>query len=139
MGNTGSFTDKWNGFRDSLSAAVNTTGSVYTKIKNVIGVIVMCLYRLRKVFLAIPVVYYALKIAKYNLANLPEKVGINLQSTGEFALYLSRNAAVMGPLILTGGCLVMMFFSRKAMYPWAVSIFTLLLPLLLLVSNLYPA
>lgn len=139
MGNTGSFTDKWNGFRDSLNAAVNTTGSVYTKIKNVIGVIVMCLYRLRKVFLAIPVVYYALKIAKYNLANLPEKVGINLQSTGEFALYLSRNAAVMGPLILTGGCLVMMFFSRKAMYPWAVSIFTLLLPLLLLVSNLYPA
>lgn len=139
MGNTGSFTDKWNGFRDSLSAAVNTTGSVYTKIKNVIGVIVMCLYRLRKVFLAIPVVYYALKIAKYNLANLPQKVGVNLQSTGEFALYLSRNAAVMGPLILTGGCLVMMFFSRKAMYPWAVSIFTLLLPLLLLVSNLYPA
>lgn len=139
MGKTGSFADKWNGFRNSLSAAVNTTGSVYTKIKNVIGVIVMCLYRLRAVFLAIPVVYYALKIAKYNMEHLPEKVGINLQATGEFAMYLGRSTAVLGPLVLTGGCLVMMFFSRKALFPWAVSIFTLLLPLLLLVSNLYPA
>lgn len=138
MGKNGSLAEKWNGFRDNLRAAANSTGSVYTKIKNVIGVIVMCIYKLRAVFLAIPVVYYALKIAKYNMAHLPEKVGINLQSTGEFAMYLGRNTAVMGPLILTGGCLVMMFFSRKAMYPWAVSIFTLLLPLLLLVSNLYP-
>ena len=139
MGNTGSFTEKWSDFRESLSAAANTTGSVYTKIKKVIGVIVMCLYRLRKVFLAIPVVYYALKIAGYNQAHLPEQVGINLQSTGEFAMYISREFAVVSPLVLTGACLVMMFLSRKAMYPWAVSIFTLVLPILLLLSNLYPA
>ena len=126
-------------FRNNLSAAAHSTGSVYTKIKNVIGIIIMLIYRLRSVFLAIPVVYYALKLAAYNMEHLPEKVGINLQSTGEFAVYLSRSTAVMGPLVLTAGCLVMMFFSRKAMYPWAVSIFTLLLPLLLLVSNLYPA
>lgn len=138
MGNAGSFTEKWNGFRNSLSAAVNTTGSIYSKIKSVIGILVMCLYRLRKVFMAIPVVYYALKIAEYNMEHLPEKVGINLQSTGEFAELISRNMAVMGPLVLTGACLVMMFCSRKAMYPWAVSIFTLVLPLLILVSNIYP-
>lgn len=139
MGNIGGFTEKWNGFRDSFSAAVNTTGSVYSKIKSVIGIIVMCLYRLRKVFMAIPVVYYALKLASYNQEHLPEEVGINLQSTGEFAQMISRNSAVMGPLVLTAACLVLMFCSRKAMYPWAISIFTLLLPLLILVSNLYPA
>lgn len=139
MGNTGSFTDKWNGFRDSLSTAAHTTGSVYTKIKSVIGVIVMCLYRLRKVFMAIPVVYYALKLASYNMQHLPEEVGLNLQSSGEFAVLISRNMAVLSPLVLTGACLVMMFCSRKAMYPWAVSIFTLALPLLILVSNIYPA
>lgn len=138
MGKTANLKESWNGFRSSLKAAANTTGSVYDKIKSVIGVIVMVLYRLRGVFLAIPVVYYALKLAAYNMQNLPEKVGIGLQSTGEFAYTVSRELAVLGPLVLTGGCLVMMFCSRKAIYPWAVSIFTLALPLLLLVSNIYP-
>ena len=139
MANAGTFTEKWKGFCDSLKAAANTTGSVYTKIKSVIGVLVMVGYRLRKVVLAIPVVYYALKIAAYNGEHLPEDVGLMLLANGEFAYTVSRYLAVMGPLVLTGGCLVMMFFSRKALYPWAVSLFTLLLPLLLLVSNLYPA
>lgn len=138
MGNAGTFTDKWNGFRDSLRSAVNTTGSVYSKIKNVIGIIIMVIYRLRAVFMAIPVVYGALKLAAYNMQHLPEQVGLNLQSNGEFALYVSRSLAVLGPLVLTGACIVMMFCSRKTMYPWAVSIFTLVLPLLLLISNVYP-
>ncbi len=138
MGNTANVKESWNGFVDSLKSAANTTGSVYTKIKNVIGVIVMVIYRLRAVFMAIPVVYYGLKLAVYNMKNLPEKVGIGLQSTGEFAYVVSRELAVLGPMVITGCCLVMMFCSRKAIYPWAVSIFTLVLPLLLLVSNIYP-
>ena len=32
-----------------------------------------------------------------------------------------------------------MFLSRKAMYPWAISIFSLAIPILLLLSNRYPA
>ena len=139
MANAGTFTEKWKGFCDSLKAAANTTGSVYTKIKSVIGVLVMVGYRLRKVVLAIPVVYYALKIAAYNGEHLPEDVGLMLLANCEFAYTVSRYLAVMGPLVLTGGCLVMMLFSRKALYPWAISIFTLILPLLLLVSNIYPA
>lgn len=138
MGNSVNVKESWNGFRDSLKAAVNTTGSVYDKIKKVIGILVMVIYRLRAVFMAIPVVYYALKLGAYNMQNLPEQVGIGLQSTGEFAYMVSRELAVMGPMVLTGCCLVMMFCSRKAIYPWAVSIFTLVLPLLLLVSNIYP-
>ena len=138
MGNPVKVKESWNGFVDRLKTAANTTGSVYTKIKNVIGVIVMVIYRLRAVFLAIPVVYYALKLAAYNMQNLPEEVGIGLQSTGEFAYMVSRELAVLGPLVLTGCCLVMMVCSRKAIYPWAVSIFTLVMPLLLLVSNIYP-
>lgn len=138
MGNSVNVKENWNGFVDSLKAAANTTGSVYTKIKNVIGVIVMVIYRLRAIFLAIPVVYYALKLAAYNMQNLPEEVGIGLQSTGEFAYMVSRELAVLGPLVLTGCCLVLMVCSRKAIYPWAVSIFTLVMPLLLLISNLYP-
>ena len=99
----------------------------------------MLIYRLRSIFLAAPVAVYALKLASYNSEHLPEKVGINLLSSGEFAMTISRSLAVTGPLAVTAACLVLMMFSRKALYPWAVSIFTLILPVLLLVSNLYPA
>ena len=119
-----------------------TAGSAagfYARFKHVVGIIVTWLYRLRKPVLAAPVVYYALKLAGYNSAHLPELVGLNLQSTGEFAMTISWHLAVVGPLAVTGGCLAMMFLSRKAMYAWAISIFTLALPVLLLVSNLYPA
>lgn len=108
------------------------------KINHVISTIGTWLFRLRKPVMAAPVVYYAVKLAQYNRLHLPEQVGVNLQSTGEFAQYISRDLAVMGPLALTGGCLILMFCSRKAMYSWAISIFTLALPLLLLLSNAYP-
>lgn len=127
----------------SVSEAKPQTGmekakAVVGKINRVINLIGLWLFRLRKFVLAAPVVYYALKLAAYNRDHLPEQVGINLQATGEFAQYITRNLAVTGPLALTGGCLLLMFCSRKAMYSWAISVFTLALPLLLLFSNAYP-
>ena len=109
------------------------------KTNTLIGFIGTVLFRLRKIVMAVPVVIAALRLAHFNRANLPEQVGINLQSSGDFAQMISRDAAVMGPLGLTAACLLLMFCSRKAMYPWAISIFTLALPLLILISNLYPA
>ena len=109
------------------------------KINSLIGFIGTILFRLRKIVLTVPVAYIALKLAFYNREHLPEQVGINLQSSGEFAQMISRDMAVMGPLGLTAACLLLMFCSRRAMYPWAISIFTLTLPLLILFSNLYPA
>lgn len=138
MGKFDNVKNKWIEFRISLSAAAAPADSVYTRIKKVIGILIMCVYRLRAVFLAIPVAYYALKLAAYNMKNLPEAVGLNLQANGEFAMTIGRELAVMGPLAVTAACLVLMFASRKALYPWAVSIFTLLLPILLLFSNQYP-
>ena len=109
------------------------------KINSLISFIGSVLFRLRKLVLAVPVIYWAVKIALYNRENLPEQVGINLLSSGEFAQIISRDMAVMGPLGLTAACLLLMFCSRKAMYPWAVSVFTLALPILILFTNLYPA
>ena len=109
------------------------------KINSLVSFIGSVLFRLRKLVMAVPVVYWALKLASYNRTNLPEQVGINLQSSGEFAQTITRDLAVMGPLGLTAACLLLMFCSRKAMYPWAISIFTLVLPLLILITNLYPA
>lgn len=112
--------------------------TVVGKVNSVINLIVVWIFRLRKIVLAAPVVYYALKLASYNMQHLPEQVGINLQVSGEFAQTVSRQFAVLGPLGLTLACLLLMFCSRKAIYSWAISVFTLALPLLLLISNAYP-
>ena len=139
MGKLDGLTAGWKKVNSDLQEGLQSGGSVYSKIKRVAGILVMCVYRLRSVFLAIPVAWYALKLAAYNGQHLPEEVGLNLLSNGEFAMMISRELAVTGPLVVTAVCLVLMFTSRKALYPWAVSIFTLILPVLLLVSNLYPA
>ena len=133
MENAGSIVNEGKG-----QTGIAKVKTVLGKINRVINLIGLWLFRLRKLVLAAPVVYYALKLAEYNREHLPEQVGINLQATGEFAQYISRNMAVMGPLALTGGCLILMFCSRKAMYSWSISVFTLALPPLLLFSNAYP-
>lgn len=112
---------------------------VFQKIEEIIGVICRCIFKLRKIFMAAPVVYLAVQIAMANMERLPEAVGLNLQSSGEFALLVTRDYAVYGPLGVTAFCLVLMFFSRKALFPWVISIFTLALPYLIYFTNLYPA
>ena len=109
------------------------------KITSLLSFIGSILFRLRKLVLAAPVVYAAVKLAYYNREHLQEQVGINIQSTGEFAQMITRDMAVMAPLGLTAACLFLMLCSRKALYPWSISIFTLVLPILILFSNLYPA
>ena len=112
---------------------------VFKKIEEVIGVICRCIFKLRKIFMAIPVVYLAVQIAQTNMERLPEAVGLNLQSSGEFALMVTREYAVYGPLGITAFCLLLMFFSRKTVFPWVISFFTLVLPYLIYFTNLYPA
>lgn len=109
------------------------------KIWEVIRIIFLVLFRLRSVFMAIPVIYIALRLAAYNTEHLPLLVGLNLQTTGEFAKTISRQTAVTFPLFLTGGCLVLTFLSKKTIYPWLISIFSLVVPVLLLITNMYPA
>lgn len=108
------------------------------KAVNILKTIGLWLFRLRKVFMAIPVVWFSLKLASYNLENLPEQVGLNLQASGAYAQMIDRNLAVYGPMGITAVCLILMFCSRRARYPWVISIFTLVLPILILLTNLYP-
>ena len=96
-------------------------------------------YKLRSVLLAVPVAVAAVWMAIRNLALLPEQVGINLLSSGEFQYTVSRSLAVMGPLAVTAVCLLMMFCSRRVMYPWLISIFSLVLPYLIWITNIFPA
>ena len=113
--------------------------STFQKIWDVIRILCLAVYRLRSVFLAIPVILVALRLAAYNSEHLPLLVGLTLQTTGEFAKTISRQTAVTFPLFLTGGCLVLTFLSKKSLYPWLISIFSLAIPIMLLITNMYPA
>ena len=95
------------------------------------------LYRMRKILLAAPVVVLSLRLAVYSAQKLPEQVGLSLQATGEYAYVISRDAAVFGPVVVTAVCLLLMFCSRRTLYPWLISLFSLALPVLLLVTNLF--
>lgn len=114
---------------EKTKAVLCATGKVFAKIGDYI-------FKLRSVLLAIPVVYAAVRLALYARENLPEQVGINLQETGEYAMLLSRDTAIMGSLAVTAFCLLMMFISRKTIYPWLISVFSLVLPILLIVTNM---
>ena len=139
MGLLGRMAEKFNIEEEEQVEELSSFHKVVRKTQWVIGIIVKIIYHLRKVILATPVVYYALRLASYNMMHLPDQVGLMLQSDGTFAVEFAKSLAVMGPLGVTAGCLVMMFLARKALYPWAISAFSLLLPVLLLISNLYPA
>ena len=109
--------------------------SGWVRFKEVMIDIGRWIYKLRGVFLAIPVLGAAAVLAVKNMQRLPEEVGLNLLATGEFQLTIGRNFAVLIPLVVTLFCLLMMFCSRKVLYPWLISIFTLVLPILLYVTN----
>ena len=113
--------------------------AIWQKVKAVWAVAWPWIWRFRKVLFAIPVVYCALYLARLNWNVLPEQVGLSLQSTGEYAKYISREMAVYAPMGITGGCLAMMFLSRKTVYPWMICMFSMLLPLLILITNIFPA
>ena len=147
MGKLGSFAEVWSALKERIfssegdgaaleqEAAPTTTMGKVGRVLRLTGV---WLFRLRKVFMAAPVVFFALRLASYNMNNLPEQVGLNLQTNGEFAQMIDRSMAVYGPLGITGVCLLLMFFSRKGFHPWVISIFTLVVPIVLLLTNLYP-
>ena len=144
MEKSGNFADKWHAtlgaFHKDEVLSDEDLGqkTLWQKIKHVISVICRVLFRLRKVFMAIPVIYFAMKLGAYNMEHLPETVGLNLQSNGTYAEMISRATAVNGCLAVTYVCLGLMLISRKATYPWIISIFSLILPIFLLLTNQYP-
>lgn len=107
-------------------------GSVIQKIFQVI-------YKLRGLILSIPVAVAAIVLALRNQANLPDMVGINIQATGEYAQMISKATAVWAPLGVTALCLVFVLCSRRVIYPWLISLFSLVLPLFVWFTNIFPA
>lgn len=130
-----------NGNNKSAFTNENQTTVVTTEensFKTIVKQVCKWVYRLRSILLAIPVAVTAAILAVRNMAKLPVKVGFDMQASGEFAYLVSRNVAVLGPLAVTAVCLLLMFCSKRVVYPWLISLFSLLLPLVILLVNTFP-
>lgn len=132
MNKSETLSEKWNNLLGPAAPGLQ-------KVGNVIYQIGLWIYRLRSVLLAIPVIIWALQLARINFELLPDMVGLNLLSSGEFQYMVAKEVAVYGPLALTALCLLMVALSRKTIYPWIISIFSLALPLIILLTNVFPA
>ena len=129
----------WQTFLEKVNPVLRKAGQILTRISDALLKAWGFISRMRKPIAAIPVAAAAVMLALYNLGHLPAVVGIGLMENGSFTLQIARVIAVFIPCIITGLCLLLMFCSRRAVYPWVISIFTLVLPILVLVTNIYPA
>lgn len=117
----------------------NKSASTMKKIGQVLKLTGKWAYRLRSVLLSIPVIICAVSLALRNIRLLPETVGINLLASGEYQWMITKGVAVMAPLGVTAVCLLLMFCSRRVLYPWLISVFSLTLPLIIWLINVFPA
>ena len=128
--------EKYEAFKQTEFA--KKTGPVLKKTGAVLALTGRWAYKLRSILLAIPVGVTAIALAVRNAQQLPTEVGLSMQANGEYQWIIGRGAAVWIPLLITVVCLAMMFVSKKVLYPWLISLFSLALPLVLWLSNIFP-
>lgn len=102
------------------------------------------IYRLRSVLLSIPVLVAALILALRNTIRLPQAVTFSwaaLNDVGNLVFQnvtINKTLAVWGPFGITVLCVAMIYLSRRVVYPWLISLFTLVLPMILYWVNIFP-
>ena len=139
MSTTGNEKNSWQVFLDKTQVVLNWIMRFLAAAGRVIHVVVDYIARMHKAFLGVPVIIAAIYLAKENAQRLPEMVGLGIQETGEYLQVVSRNVAVLGPFAVTAVCLLLMFLSRRAVYPWLISVFSLILPIVIWLTNIFPA
>lgn len=110
-----------------------------TQTKEVLKVIWHYVCMFKGLILSLPILGVSIWQAFENAARLPEEVGINLLATGEFTQMVPRSTAVLVPLLVTIVCVVLTSLSKRTLFPWLISLFTLVLPILIWITNIYPA
>ena len=126
-------------FWEHAKLVFQKSGKVFSAIGRVFYKIGRFFFLIRKILLAIPVVLGALYVAEYVKERLPDQVGLLIQESGAYTYVIEQSTAINGCLAVTAACLVLMFISRRTIYPWLISIFSLILPLMLLLTNIFPA
>ena len=130
--------EKWHALCDWAGPILMKIGGLFKKIGQFLMIVWAYISKLRKVFAAVPIVWAAVILAIRNEANLPATVGISLETDGTFAIEMTRELAVLGPVALTALCLLLMFCSKRILTPWVVSAISLLVPLYIWLINVFP-
>ena len=133
------FMIKWERFCKNSRPFFRKMGDVFGRVFDVLLRGWNYMLRFRKIFLAAPVGALAVILALRNMIQLPVIVGLDLQANGEFSIQIIREMAVLGPMAITALCLLFLFASKRTLTPWLVSVFSLTLPILILVTNTFPA
>ena len=120
------------------SKGMQKTTEFFKSIKIVLGLTAKWGFKIRSLVLAIPVFICAGALAIRNARLLPEMVGINILASGEYQWLVARGVAVLIPFGVTLVCLLMMLCSKKILYPWLISLFSLVLPLIVWLTNNLP-
>lgn len=129
----------WQSFVEKVRPGLEKTKVIMKKIGHILKEIGEWAYRLRSVLMTVPVIVAALILAVMNQTSLPDMVGINLLANGEYSQMIARETAVVVPVALTGACLACMLFSKRVLYPWLISIFSLALPIMIYITNVFMA
>ncbi len=136
---------------EKCAPVLKKIGAFFSSVGNVFAVLGKYIFKLRAMFMAIPVAVIAVIQAMINMERLPDTLeyamlGIDFDATqtlfGPIVMnveQISREVAVTGPLLLTAVCLLFTIFSKRTLFPWIISIFTLILPTLLYFTTQYPA
>ena len=130
---------QWKKLKADIQPAMENTKQFCVSAHAWIRVAWKNVVRLRKVIAAVPVGFGAVVLGINNLSKLPDSVGIDIQSDGTFSVLVARELAVLGPIAITAICLLLMFSSKRILTPWLVSLFSLAIPLLILITNVFPA
>ncbi len=139
MGFLDTINEKWAALAEKTAPARQKMGAFFKKTGDVMGRIWRYMLRLKKVFLAIPIVVGAVVLALRNMDVLPENVGLGLQTDGTYSMMFPQILAVLLPLAVTALCLLLMFISKRTLTPWLVSAISLVLPLVIWLINAFPA
>ena len=129
----------WDQLCDKLKPTLKKLEATGRKVIRFLQRVWIYVVKLRKIILAIPVAWAAIVLAMRNLSKLPPLVGLNLQPDATFAIQLGRLPAVLAPLLVTAICLLLMFCSKRTLTPFLVSVFSLALPVIILITNVFPA
>ena len=130
--------EKWNGFCEKMNPFFKKCVAAGKWIDKALMTIWRYLSAFKKLWLAIPVALGAVWLAMHNMTHLPQVVGLRLQTDGAFAIQITRGIAVISPMAITLVCLLLMFCSRRTLTPWFVSLCSLLIPIVLLITNTFP-
>ncbi len=142
--------EKWRRFSDKLRPGYRRVRRALCSAGQNVSALWRYIYWFRAVILAAPVAATAVVLAVMNLNRLPEMVEVTkiaIDAKAESALLgflvigaeaVPRAAVVYGPLLVTAVCLLLTLCSKRTLYPWIISVFSLCLPVMIYLFNTYP-